>query len=61
MKYIIIYQVKEDYCDQFGYLNDHYNWYVAEDDNGRTIYFNDYDEAEQYKKRRNWYGQIVAI
>lgn len=61
MKYIIIYQVKEDYYDQFGYLKDRYNWYVAEDDKGHTIYFNDYDEAEQYKKHRRWYGQIVAI
>ena len=61
MKYIIIYQAHEEQIDGFGNPKGQYNWYVAEDIDGCTLYFDDYDQAEQYKRNMRWCGQIIAI
>lgn len=61
MKYIIIYQTREDQIDGFGNPKGQYNWCVAEDSDGYTLYFDDYDHAEQFKRNMGWYGQVIAI
>ena len=62
MKYIIIYQYKKNLIAELcPYLKEEYDWYVAKNDNGHTLYFNNFEEAKQYKDNKGWYGYVIEV